>query len=77
MYSKANDFSPVFNEIKQTDLKTSCWFRSSIRRSVHHKVRMESSEWSETDYLNCNSAKRATSSDLSENYKRKVCLQSF
>lgn len=31
---------------------------------------MESSEWSEIDYLNCNSAKRAIS-DLSKNYKRK------
>lgn len=30
MYPKANDFPTVFKEIKQTDLKTSCWFRSSI-----------------------------------------------
>lgn len=32
MYPKANDFSTVCKEKNQTDLKTSCWFRSSIQR---------------------------------------------
>lgn len=34
-------FSTAFKETKETDLKTSCWFRSSICRLVHHKVRMQ------------------------------------
>lgn len=31
MYTKSKDFSTVCKEIKQTDLKTNLWFRSSIQ----------------------------------------------
>lgn len=46
MYLKANDFSTVCIEIKQTDPKTSSWFRSSIqcitkfRWKVHNGPRL-------------------------------------